>query len=61
MPYSKASFDKMRAKKREEKIEEIRESAKAAYDEFMELKNKLYELDELEGDKLTEWVDQHEG
>ena len=61
MPYSKASFDKMRAKKLEDKIEDTKDAAMVAYDNYVNLKNKLYELDELEGDWLTNWVDEHDG
>jgi hypothetical protein len=57
MPYSKASFDKMRAKKRKDKIEDLKDRAMAAYDLYARLKAHLYELDELEGDKLHMWCE----
>ena len=57
MPYTKASFAKMRAKSRKDKIEDLKDRAMAAYELYADLKSKLYELDELEGDKLHMWCE----
>ena len=42
-------------------VEKVRDQAEAAYDHYVELRQKLYDMDELEGDRLTEWVDNHAG
>ena len=57
MPYSKASFDRMRAAAKKVKIGQLKSEAMEAYNRYAELKAKLYEMDELAGDALHMWCE----
>ena len=49
------------AKSDKDKIEYLKDRCMRTYDLYQSLKNDLYELDELEGDRLNEWSESHEG